>query len=204
MNRRELLKLISAATGVAFIGPTALAYEARPPVTLEQTGFTQQEVDFLNEVAEVIIPKTDTPGAKQANVGQIMAVLVADCYPSVLQKTFRKGMEALDEAATRQFSRPFLLLEPAQRTELLTQLDEEARQHNRQQGIWAVESRLPNSRREDSTQPVPHYFSLFKQLTLFGFFTSKEGGTQVLRYVPVPGKYDGNIEYKKGQKAWAT
>ena len=37
-----------------------------------------------------------------------------------------------------------------------------------------------------------------------GFFTSKEGGTKVLRYVPVPGKYDGNIEYKKGHKAWAT
>ena len=43
-----------------------------------------------------------------------------------------------------------------------------------------------------------------KQLTLFGYFTSKEGATQALRYVAVPGKYVGDYPYKKGDKAWAT
>jgi hypothetical protein len=43
-----------------------------------------------------------------------------------------------------------------------------------------------------------------KQLTLLGYFTSEIGATQTLRYVAVPGKYEGCIPYKKGDKAWAT
>ena len=49
-----------------------------------------------------------------------------------------------------------------------------------------------------------HYFRMMKELTLLGFFSSKEGATQALRYIAVPGKYEGCIPYKKGDKAWAT
>lgn len=203
MNRRDLLKLITAATGVAFAG-SAMGYTLREDVSLSSTGFTKEDVAFLNEVGEVIIPQTDTPGAKAANVGQIMAVLVKDCYTPALQKTFKKGMSELNKAASSEFGKDFLLLSAADKKALLTRLDGEAKAQNQQNGLWSVASSMPNSRRTDGEQPLPHYFSLFKQLTLFGFFTSKEGGTQVLRYVPVPGKYDGDIEYKKGQKAWAT
>ena len=49
-----------------------------------------------------------------------------------------------------------------------------------------------------------HYFSLMKQLTLLGFFTSEIGATKALRYVAVPGRFDGCVDYKKGDKAWAT
>ena len=49
----------------------------------------------------------------------------------------------------------------------------------------------------------PHYFSLMKQLTLLGFFTSEVGATKALRYVPVPGRYEGCVPYKKGDKAFA-
>jgi hypothetical protein len=37
-----------------------------------------------------------------------------------------------------------------------------------------------------------------------GFFTSEPGATKALRYIAVPGHYDGNLPYKKGDKAWAT
>ena len=48
-----------------------------------------------------------------------------------------------------------------------------------------------------------HYFALMKQLTLLGYFTSKEGMTKALRYNPVPGRYEGCIDYKKGDKLFA-
>jgi len=48
-----------------------------------------------------------------------------------------------------------------------------------------------------------HYFTMMKQLTLLGYFTSKPGATEALRYVPVPGRYEGCIPYTKGEKAWA-
>ena len=46
----------------------------------------------------------------------------------------------------------------------------------------------------------PHYFTMMKQLTLWGYFTSKEGMMQALKYVPVPDHYDACIDYKKGDK----
>jgi hypothetical protein len=51
---------------------------------------------------------------------------------------------------------------------------------------------------------MPHYFAMVKQLILFNFFTSELGATKVLRYVAIPGSYDGDFPYKKGDKAWAT
>jgi hypothetical protein len=42
-----------------------------------------------------------------------------------------------------------------------------------------------------------------KELTLLGYFTSEVGATKALRYVPIPGRFDGCIPYKKGDKAWA-
>ena len=48
-----------------------------------------------------------------------------------------------------------------------------------------------------------HYFSMMKQLTISGYLRSKEGGTGALRYTPVPGKYDGDLDYKKGDKLFA-
>ena len=77
---------------------------------------------------------------------------------------------------------------PEQRKEVLTSLDNERKDYQK------------NKKREDPN----HYFSMMKQLTLMGYFTSKPGATQALRYVAVPGKYEGCIPYKKGDKAWAT
>jgi hypothetical protein len=48
-----------------------------------------------------------------------------------------------------------------------------------------------------------HYFRMMKELTLLGYFTSEIGSTQARRYVPVPGRYEGCIPYKKGDKAFA-
>jgi hypothetical protein len=45
---------------------------------------------------------------------------------------------------------------------------------------------------------------MMKELTLWGFFSSEIGATQALRYVAIPGRYEGCIPYKKGDKAWAT
>ena len=58
---------------------------------------------------------------------------------------------------------------------------------------FANEAEIPN-----------HYFKLMKELTLLGYFSSEIGATKALRYIAVPGHYDGNLPYKKGDKAWAT
>lgn len=49
-----------------------------------------------------------------------------------------------------------------------------------------------------------HYYTMIKELTVFGYFTSEPGATRALRYTQTPGYYQGEVAYKKGDKAWAT
>ena len=56
---------------------------------------------------------------------------------------------------------------------------------------------------QDKDAVNTHYFTMMKQLTLWGYFTSKEGIMQGRRYIPVPGKYEGCVDYKKGDKSMA-
>jgi hypothetical protein len=146
------------------------------------------QISLLNEVGETILPATATPGAKAAQVGSFMAVMVRDCYPPADQKVFLAGLDKLEEACKKQHGKDFMACDAAQRTSLLTALD------NEQKAFTA------NQRKDDPS----HYFRMMKQLTLLGFFTSEVGATKALRYLPVPGRYDGDVPYKKGDKAWAT
>lgn len=205
MERRELLKLIATATGTALFAGSAFAYKDIAPVPLSDTLFSKDDVALLNEMAEVIIPQTDTPGAKAANVGETMAVLITDCYTPLLQKTFMNGLKAIDEVSKAQFDKHFLQLSIQQRETLFNQLDIEAKAANLANGVYqGVETGKPSQWEPGTDEPTPHYFTLLKQLTLYCFFTSKVGATKVLRYVAIPGRYDGAYPYKKGDKAWAT
>jgi hypothetical protein len=197
MIRRDLLKMIVAATGTAFVGSNVLAYTQLPMADDKDTGFSKDDVAFFNEVGEVIIPRTDTPGAKDANVGSMMAIMLADCYSPLHRKIFIDGIASLKTKAKSRYSKDFLLLTLEQRLALLSSLDEEAKTHNRKQALAETQGD-----KVEMTQP--HYFSMVKQLVLFCFFTSEVGATKVLRYVAIPGSYNGELPYKKGDKAWAT
>ena len=181
MDRRELLKMIAAATGAAMIGIPAFV-EGREPTPNGENAFSEADAAQLDEIAETILPRTKTPGAKDAGVGMFMAKFVTDCYTAKDQATFRAGLVDIDKRAGGRF----LSLEPQARTALLRTLDAKAR------------------KRVEGEPTKPHYFTMIKQLVIFSFFTSQVGATQVLRYVAVPGRYDGNVPYEPGTPAWAT
>ncbi len=202
MERRDLLKMIAAATGLAFVGGEAWAAGpvAKTAVAAKPL-FGAGDIMLLDEIAETILPRTETPGAKDAACGAQMAVMVQDCYDAKQQALFVAGLAALQAACKQQFQRDFLQLNAAERTALLTQLDKDASAHNA--AIASNDSTNVSNRKGDASVE-PHYFTLLKQLSIFVFFTSKTGATEVLRYVAVPGRYDGALPYKKGDKAWAT
>lgn len=181
MERRELLRIIAFVTGGAMIGGghflSGCKFTGAGAVT-----FTPETIALLDEVAETIIPATSTPGARAAKVGAFMSVFVSDCYEEANRQVFLDGIRLLDEACTNMHGLHFMEASGEQRRKLFEKLNREAK---------AVQH-LP-----------PHYFTLMVQLTLLGFFTSQTGATETLRHVQVPGKYDGEFPYRKGDRAWA-
>jgi len=194
MERRELLKMIAVLTGTAMIGGDLLLSGCGQSPTIGGTTFSTDDIRFLDEVAETILPKTKTPGAKDAAVGQFMTVMVNDTYTKDDQKIFHEGIGKLNDVSKEQYKKGFLDITPEQRHELLNKLNKEAKEYNEKKSKADKESK-------DKKMPA-HYFTMMKQLTILGFFTSEPGATQVLRHVAVPGKYDGCLDYKKGDRAW--
>lgn len=214
MNRRDLLTMIAAVTGTAMLGAgRVMAYV---PTKTGENLFTPQDAAFLDEVAETIIPATDTPGAKDAGVGAFMTQFVSDCYDAEEQAAFRDSIDTLKSEAQAQFGKPFEDLTAEERQQMLqeamvaasaqaavvAQAKEEMRIQARDQQQSADTAATAQAQTE-ADLPALHWFTPIQQLTLFGFFTSEVGATQVLRYEPVPGEYIGDLEYDGGP-AWAT
>jgi len=195
INRREALSRVALIMGGTVLG--AEAFLSGCKTNTKGVNFTKDDIAFLNEVAETIIPATATPGAKEAKVGEFMQIMVSDCYEEKNQAIFMKGMEELKfKASKAKMGKAFMEATPEERTAFLTELDKETKA----EAAKAAEEKKTNPTKEFPT----HYFTMMKQLTLSGFFTSEVGATKALRYVAVPGKYEGCVPYKKGDKAWAT
>jgi hypothetical protein len=187
MHRREALQRVAVILGGTVIGADIFLTGCKPGEKKNSMTFTPEDVPYLDEIAETIIPTTDTPGAKAAEVGKFMTVYVNDCYDDKNQKTFHEGMGKLNDASNKKFNADFMKLNTQQKHDLLVALDSEQKDYQK-------------NKKKDDPQ---HYFRLMKELTLLGYFTSKIGATQALRYIETPGHYEGCIPYKKGDKAWA-
>lgn len=206
MNRRDAINRVALIMGGAVIGADFFISGCKSTSKKVNDLFTEDHVAFLNEVADTILPTTSSPGAKAANVGQFMAVMVQDCYTPNDQKTFVDGMGKLDDAANKKFNAKFIDLDAQKRTDLLVALDKEQKDYTANRNKKLGEDKL--NHKDDPKYKAPeipnHYFKMIKELTLLGYFTSEIGATKALRYVAVPGRYDGCVPYKKGDKAWAT
>lgn len=195
IDRREAVKRVSFLLGgVALIGGTSLlegcAKDRGPAAAKGVGGFSTQDIAFLDEVADTILPDTaKSPGAKAAQTGAFMALMVTDTYAPEQQDIFRKGMTALDDASKKaNGGAGFVAATPAQRTALLTQIDKDTKTY--------MDAKKPE-------EPA-HYFRMMKELTMLGYFTSEIGYTKAMRYVETPGRFDPCLPYAKGETIWAS
>ena len=191
MNRREALSSVALLLGGTLIGSEMFlsgCTNENKKIGTAGLDFSPEDISFLDEVGDTIIPATDTPGAKDAKIGEFMHTIVRDCYNKTDQDIFIAGMGKLNEASKTMNGKYFLESSPEERKNLLISLDKEQKEY---------------TSKKKTIDPA-HYFRMFKELTIWGYFTSEPGATKALRYVAVPGRYEGCIPYKKGDKAWAT
>src|ERR1700761_525913 len=170
MDRRDAISRIAIIMGGTMIGAEFMLSGCSPSKKNLADLFTADGIALLDEISDTIIPATDTPGAKDVGAGQLMAIIVRDCYESANQEIFLAGLDKLNVNCKAAYGKVFIDCPPEQRTELLNRLDAEQKLY---------------TKNKSKDQP-PHYFRMMKELTLFGYFTSEAGCTKVLRYVPVP------------------
>jgi hypothetical protein len=215
LNRREAIRRVSGLLGgAAFVGGSGLlaAVERARAASPGTTGaFSAQDLALLDEIAETILPATKTPGAKAANTGAFMAVMVTDCYSPAEQRTFHDGLRKLDEATKKASGVSFIAATPAQRLGVLKALDQEQKRvmdardaaDRKRKGLAPLPGAPAAAAEMDIDSPA-HYFRMMKELALLGFFTSEVGCTQALRYVESPGRFDACLPYTAGDPAWAA
>ncbi len=235
ITRREAIQRVTALLGgVALVGGSGLltgCRDERAPRGADTVEFSAEQIAFLDEVAETILPETSTPGAKAAQTGAFMALMVRDVYSPDDQRVFMDGMRQLDEECQRMHNVAFMQATPEQRLALLQHLDREAKTHmdrraelRRTQGAQdpvraededEADAYLPDQRQEGAltgdASPTPaitadapaHYFRMMKELALLGYFTSEIGYTQAMRWVETPGRWDPCTPYTPGETIWA-
>lgn len=172
MNRRDLIKNIALVSGGLFVGSNFLLTSCKNDQAGSQK-LDQTMLALLSEIAETIIPETDTPGAKSVGVAAFVDKIFQDIYSDEEQKAF---LEALNKIETKAKTMGDTF------AKLTT--DKKA----------AVFNAVKN--KEDKG------FLAMYQIILFAYLTSEKGLKATFNYVPIPGKFQGDIPYKKGDKAY--
>lgn len=193
MNRREAIQRAGMVLGYAISAPVLAGVlkgcKASPELTFTPVFLTQEQAKLISEVAEIIIPKTDTPGAKDVGVPGFVDLMVKECFKPEDQELFTTGLKEFDDGAKTAMGDLFLDLDAEKQAAYVKQVHDAA-----------VEAAKDPANRD---KPRPFILTL-KELTLVGFFTSEPGATQVLQYEAVPGAYKGCVPLAEVGKAWAT
>jgi gluconate 2-dehydrogenase gamma chain len=192
MNRREAIQRTAMMLGYA-VSASAIAgvlegCKASPELAFKPVFLSEDVAKLVAEVAEIIIPKTETPGAKDVGVPGFIDLMLKDCYKKEDQDRFLKGATDFDADAKATYGDIFVDCDAEKQKELVYKYHSDA--------VAAMKSDAP-----PKDKP---FILMVKELTMLGFFTSEPGATQVLQYQAVPGTYKGCVPLSEVGRTWAT
>ena len=196
MNRREALQQVAWLMGGAVSAPAILGLlngcTAKPDATWKPAFLSEAQGAVVAEVVEIMIPRTDTPGAKDVGIPAFIDVMLKDAYPKEDQDRYVAGLVEFEAQAREKHGQSFMRLDPAQRSALVLTTND----------IAAAAMRSYTK----GTLPRRPFILMTKELTLLGYFTSQVGATQVLQYNPVPGPFRGCVPLSEAGngKTWAV
>ena len=186
MQRREALRLLAAAATLPLLSRDAFSLFQEVHQQLSQTAALKALDPHQNAtvatISELIIPQTDTPGAKAARVNEFIDLIVADWYDEQEKSTFLTGLADIDQRSQSSFGKDFVGCSDKQQIQILNDLDEESR----------VKSEPDVRHRARNTAPEEKpFFFMIKQLTLIGYYTSEIGFVQELHEEIIPARHAG-------------
>lgn len=202
LSRREILERMAMVTGGAVSLTILSACDGGVSVpesteTLDLKVLSEANFNLVGDIADTIIPDTDTPGAKSVNVHYLIDELAANWMTAEERMGFLKDLTALDERIKSERGASFSELGPEDRGAVLDQLGAEM--------LLAGEdsNALGDITNSDDNNGRKHIYRELRELTIFGYYTSEVGASEELIYDPIPGDYHGCIPFADVGKAWS-
>ncbi|MCW9706471.1 gluconate 2-dehydrogenase subunit 3 family protein [Fodinibius salsisoli] len=192
MDRREAIKQLAFLSGGALSLTTVAGIMGGCSAESGSSGFTPQTLSaaqnkLVTVFSERIIPATDTPGAKAAKVNEFIDHMLTNWNTDQEKEHFLKGLNHVEEFSNSEFGSNFVELSKDDQISLMEQLEQEA---------------------IDNPNPVPGsdlkpFFSMMKEFTVVGYYTSEIGASEELKSNLVPGYYDACMPYSEVGRAWS-
>src|SRR5262249_13851851 len=169
------------------------SYSAATPAVSKPSFLSPPQADIVSVVADIMIPRTDTPGAIDVGVPGFIDLMLKEVYTEDERERYLAGLMEFDAAAKTEHGRRFVELESAGQLALVRRFHDPA----------VAEERRLNLPRGKVERP---FILMTKELTLLGFFTSRAGATHVLQYQAVPGSYHAcvPVEHAGNGRTWAV
>lgn len=190
MNRRQAVGSIAVA-GLAGLGVFGgiewNAWHKTPDFQ-----FLETHQKTLLALSDIIIPVTDTPGAKNCGVDKFIAGMVRDCTDTHNANTFIDGLKNLIQYSYDNYGKNYEDCTTAQQVDILRRFEKKGRAGS---GLWG---KVKNKYWGKS------FFTTLKEYTVLGYCTSEAGASQGLSYVAIPTAYHGCVAMTPGQRGWAT
>jgi hypothetical protein len=190
MDRREALRLL--ATGAALQLPPGKLFaalrEARALLASETPAstLTPQQKATVTVMAELILPRTDTPGATDVGVSDFVDLMLTEWYDEPERTRFLNGLSDVDERTNALFGKSFTDSSPEQQAKILTELGEKTMPDGMARG---------QGRRRGSSQRTPgNFYLMLRHLTLTAYYTSEAGATEALHFQIIPDSHEGCAE----------
>jgi hypothetical protein len=190
MDRRTTIKGLIVFVSVGFSSFSLYKWVAINSVA--DVSQLHHKKALISELAEAIIPRTDTPGAKDAQVEDFIIEMIKSCTEPKTQHKFLNGLADLEAYVFKNYNRDFIACSKNEKLEILEYF--EAKSLYKLKIINKVNNKVFG---------IP-FFTMLKKLTVEGYCTSQIGSTRGLAYDYIPGTFASCIPLTKNQKSWAT
>ena len=190
MNRKKAVYYILLAGGAAVAGFSGYKW-----VSMNRTpdlDFLDHHKSMIADLTDLIIPRTDTPGAKDVGTGEFVIRMVKDICDRRTQNNFIDGLKEMEAYTSHTYGKRFSDLSREQQLSIATVFQQKGRQMN---GVAGKVQRKVMGK---------YFFTTLREATVIGYCTSKGGATQGLAYDYIPGPYIGCMPAAPNLKAWAT
>jgi hypothetical protein len=190
MKRRKAIGsilLAGTATLVGFGG-----YEWYELSKSPDRNYLLSKKSLLAELAEIIIPATDTPGAKEAGAVEFMLPMLNECTDHKTLNKFIDGLQGLEAYTRSIYQRDFIDCTPEEKEFVVRWADQKSRITN------------PFLEKVKNKYSGISFFETLKTYSVYGYCISEKGASLGMQYIAVPGRYMSCISLEPNQKCWAT